>query len=300
MRWRRRGATGRCSTCSSATRRAEAWYALAGVLLVAGFAFAALLIWRFVATLEGSVQFTAPGSVQVELARPGDYILWLDHPGPMPAGARYSVQAPDGAPLAVRPYGGISSEGAGGKSISVARFEVVVRGPHRVAVEGSFEPRPMSVGPDRLWPILRLVGLVLAALALGVGAAVAAGLYGFLNAMPASAPPGNAALPEDQERALRRLVALVYGLQAAALLVGVTFFAAVILNYLRRREAAGTWLESHFTWQIRTFWWSLGWSILGVATAVLLVGIFILLASAVWYVYRIARGWSELNEGRAV
>lgn len=242
--------------------------------------------------------FTAPGSVQVELAQPGDYILWLDQPGPMPAGTRYSVQGPDGSPLAVRPYGGMSSEGAAGRSISVARFEVRIPGPHRVTVEGSFEPRSMSVGPNRLWPIARLVALVLASLALGVGAAVAAALYGLLHAMPASAPPGNAALPEDQEKALRRLVALVYGLQAAALLVGVTFFAAVILNYLRRREAAGTWLESHFTWQIRTFWWLLGWTILGVATAVLVVGIFILLASAVWYVYRIARGWSELNEGK--
>jgi uncharacterized membrane protein len=246
------------------------------------------------------VPFTAPGSVQAELARPGDYVLWLDQPGPMPAGARYSVQGPEGAALAVRPYGGMSSDGPAGKSISVARFEVRAPGRHRVAVEGSFDPRPMSVGPNRLWPIVRLAGLVLASLAAGVGAAVAAALYGFLHAMPASAPPANAPLPEDRERALRRLVALVYGLQAAALLVGVTFFAAVILNYLRRREAAGTWLESHFTWQIRTFWWSLAWSILGVATAVLLVGVFILLASAVWYVYRIARGWSELNEGKPI
>jgi uncharacterized membrane protein len=91
---------------------------------------------------------------------------------------------------------------------------------------------------------------------------------------------------------------VIYGLQAAALVVGVTSFVAVILGYLRRRDAAGTWLESHFTWQIRTFWWSLAWSILGLATLVLVVGFFILLASAVWYVYRVVRGWTELNEGR--
>jgi uncharacterized membrane protein len=82
------------------------------------------------------------------------------------------------------------------------------------------------------------------------------------------------------------------------MLIGVTLFAAVVLNYLRRSQAAGTWLESHFTWQIRTFWWSLAWCVLGLATAVLLVGLLILAASAVWFVYRIVRGWTELNEGR--
>ena len=94
------------------------------------------------------------------------------------------------------------------------------------------------------------------------------------------------------------LITLVYGLQAASLVVGVTLIAAVIINYLRRGQAAGTWLESHFTWQIRTFWWSLVWCILGVATAVLVVGFFVLFASAVWFVYRIVKGWTELNEGR--
>lgn len=216
----------------------------------------------------------------------------------MPGGIRYSVQAPDGAVLLVQPYGGMRSEGSSGNSVSVARFEVSVPGPHRVSVEGGLKPRVMSIGPNRLWPILELVGLVFASLALGVGAAIAVGLYGFLRTAPSAAATGTAALPETREKALRQLVALVYGLQAAALLVGISFFAGVIVDYLRRSEAAGTWLESHFTWQIRTFWWSLAWTVLGIATAVVLVGIFILLASAIWYVYRVARGWSQLNEGR--
>jgi len=83
-----------------------------------------------------------------------------------------------------------------------------------------------------------------------------------------------------------------------SMLVGVTLFAGVIINYLRREQAAGTWLESHFTWQIRTFWWSLAWCVLGIATAIVLVGVFILIGSGVWFVYRIVRGWIELNEGR--
>jgi uncharacterized membrane protein len=110
--------------------------------------------------------------------------------------------------------------------------------------------------------------------------------------------PAAGAAGAEAETSLRKLAGLVYGLQAASMLVGVTLFAGVIVNYLRRGQAAGTWLESHFTWQIRTFWWSLAWCVLGIATAIVLVGVVILIASAVWFVYRIVRGWTELNEGR--
>jgi uncharacterized membrane protein len=267
---------------------------------------AALLVWRFVATFEPAQQFLAPGGMQVELARPGDYVIWHDHrtvhqgrnydvPAALPDGTRFIVQAPDGSAVDVRAFGGMTSDGSAGRSVSVARFEAPAAGAYRVSVQGAFEPRPMSVGPHRLWPIVGLAGSVLAVLALAVGGAIAAGLYGFLGTMPLSP---NAAMSPEREKSLRGLVALVYGLQAAALLIGVTFFAAVIIDYLRRGQAEGTWLESHFVWQIRTFWWSLAWTILGVATAVFLVGIAILLASAVWYIYRIVRGWTELNEGQ--
>jgi uncharacterized membrane protein len=253
-------------------------------------------VWRFVAAFEPAASFQAPGSVQIEVQRPGDYVIWLDQAGPMPDTARYSVQGPGGTAIAATRYGSMRSEDPGGVSVSVARFEAPVAGPYRVTVSGEFEPKPMSVAPSRLWPVFRLVVLLMGCLALGIGGAVAAALYGFLRAMPAVPGP----MSPEQEQSLRTLVAVVYGLQAAAMLVGVTYFAAVIINYLRRDQAAGTWLESHFTWQIRTFWWSLAWSILGVATAVLVIGIFILLAAAVWYVYRVVRGWVELNEARPI
>ena len=104
--------------------------------------------------------------------------------------------------------------------------------------------------------------------------------------------------PGAQDMSLRNITMVVYGLQAAAFLVGITFIAAVIVNYIKRPDVAGTIYESHFTWQIRTFWWSLAWCVLGIATAIVLVGLLILGASAVWFVYRIVRGWTELNEGR--
>lgn len=267
------------------------------MLFIAGIALAALLVWRFVAAFEPAVPFQAPGSVQVAVNRPHDYVIWLDEAGPMPGGARYSVQAPDGSGVPVSRYGGMRSERGDGNSVSVARFEASVAGRYLVVVAGDFPSRPMSVAPNRLWPVFKLTGLVIASLTLGIGAAVAAALYGFLGSMPTARI--GAPSPE-QEKSLRTLVAVVYGLQAAALLVGITYFAAVIINYLRRDQAAGTWLESHFTWQIRTFWWSLAWTIAGIATAVLVVGIFVLVAAAVWYVYRVVRGWVELNEGRPV
>ena len=278
------------------------------MLFLAGVALAAVLVWRFIATLEPAQRFLAPGSVQVQIARPGEYLLWHEHrtvyqgrshdlPAALPDGARLAVEAPGGSPVPVQPFSGMTSEGSEGRSVSVARFEASTPGTYHVSVEGAFTPRPMSVGPNRFWPIFKLAGVVLAVLALSVGAAIAAGLYGFLANVPSQ--PGDA-LPPDREKALRQVAVLVYGLQAAALLVGVTFFAAVILNYLRRGEVQGTWLESHFTWQIRTFWWSLAWAVLGAATLVLVVGFAILLASAVWYVYRVVRGWSELNEGRPI
>jgi uncharacterized membrane protein len=213
----------------------------------------------------------------------------------MPDGTRYRVLAPDGSAVAVEPQSGMSSESGQERSVSVAHFAAASTGVYRVAVEGVPEPRVMAVGANRAWPIMKLVGEVSLIVILAFGAAIAVGLYGFLRSVE---PPAGAGSGEDAQASLRKLAGLVYGLQAASMLVGVTLFAGVIINYLRRGQAAGTWLESHFTWQIRTFWWSLAWCVLGFATAIVLVGVFILIGSGVWFVYRIVRGWIELNEGR--
>jgi uncharacterized membrane protein len=282
------------------------WYALAGAIFLAGLSIAAVLVWRFVAAYEPPSRFLAPGEVRVSLAASGDYIIWHEHrtvyegrsfdvPPAMPGGTRYRVQAPDGKPIAVEPFAGMTSEAAEGRSVSVAHFEAPLGGLYRVAVEGPTEPRVLAVAPNRVWPIAKLVVEVLVIGIAALGLAVAVGLYGFLRAVEA---PAAGALGAQAETRLRTLAGLVYGLQAASMLVGVTLFAGVIINYLKRAEAAGTWLESHYTWQIRTFWWSLAWCVIGIATAVLIVGFIVLLGSAVWFVYRIVKGWTELNEGR--
>lgn len=114
---------------------------------------------------------------------------------------------------------------------------------------------------------------------------------------------------------------VVYALHALSVLIGITGPAtiigsfifglpsiiAVIMNYVRQSDVRGTWLESHFRWQIRTFWFAVLWMVLaGIVSAplVLLLGLGILtffLAAAVvgiWVLYRVIRGWLALRDGK--
>jgi len=84
-----------------------------------------------------------------------------------------------------------------------------------------------------------------------------------------------------------------------AFLTGWPSIIAVILNYVKRSEVRGTWLDSHFSWQIRTFWYALLWVIVGAILFVTVVGIVLALplwfATGIWVLYRIIRGWLALN-----
>jgi uncharacterized membrane protein len=102
---------------------------------------------------------------------------------------------------------------------------------------------------------------------------------------------------------------LVIGAFGTATVIGTFLFGwpsiiAVIINYVKRSEVRGTWLDSHFSWQIRTFWWALLWAviigIIGAVFAVVLVGFAIWIigffALGIWAIYRIARGWLRLRD----
>lgn len=100
-------------------------------------------------------------------------------------------------------------------------------------------------------------------------------------------------------QAMVRLVTIVYALQALSLFTsGLALFAGIIINYVRRDDVRGTWLESHFRWQIRTFWFTLLWTTAGIATVFFLIGWVILTAVGLWLVYRIVRGWLYLSENK--
>jgi len=117
-------------------------------------------------------------------------------------------------------------------------------------------------------------------------------------------------------------VHVMYALHALAALIGVTgsftvvgqfvfglpSIIAVIMNFVRRDEARGTWLESHFSWQLTTFWYALLWGALiwvfSLVLMLVLVGFLTLplgiLLIGLWIIYRVVRGWLALKDGRAV
>ena len=105
--------------------------------------------------------------------------------------------------------------------------------------------------------------------------------------------------PTDEKLAsLKTLATVIYALYALSLFSGITAIVAIVLNYIKLDDAKGTWLESHFRWQIRTFWWSVVWFVLGALTWIILVGWVVLGVAGVWFIYRIAKGWLNLNDGK--
>ena len=123
-----------------------------------------------------------------------------------------------------------------------------------------------------------------------------------------SAPSGLVPRP-----GLVTLAHVIYGLHAfsavtglispalvvTAFLTGWPSIIAVILNYVKRSDVRGTWLDSHFSWQIRTFWFALLWLVVGGILFATVVGIpfaFVLwLGTGLWVLYRIIRGWLALT-----
>ena len=105
---------------------------------------------------------------------------------------------------------------------------------------------------------------------------------------------------ELKEQAARRLTAVLYALYAASFLFGITALVAIIVNYVKRDDVAGTFLDSHFRWQIRTFWFGLLWLAVGWLTFILLVGWLVLATNCVWLIYRIVKGWLYLNDGKSM
>ncbi len=111
---------------------------------------------------------------------------------------------------------------------------------------------------------------------------------------------------------------IVYGLHAVAIGLGIVgsstviggfvgsvpSIIAVILSYVKRGGARGSWAASHFRWQIRTFWFALLWLLVALLLIVTLVGapvgLGLLAAVTLWLIYRIARGWLRLFDKQSM
>ena len=104
----------------------------------------------------------------------------------------------------------------------------------------------------------------------------------------------------EQLASLKNVTMVVYALQALSFIWGLPAVVALVINYLKRDDARGTLYESHFTWQIRSFWWGLLWVAIGGVLAVVLVGFVVLFVAWVWMIYRVVKGWLKLTEGQPV
>ncbi len=105
----------------------------------------------------------------------------------------------------------------------------------------------------------------------------------------------------DQLDVLKRLAATVYLCQVLAFgFFGLPLLIGVAINFINRDKVQGTWLESHFNWQIQTAWMSLAGFALAGLTFEMGIGLFILLPTVLLLVYRIVIGWNALNANRVV
>lgn len=117
------------------------------------------------------------------------------------------------------------------------------------------------------------------------------------------------AAPSDN---LVKLTHIIYALHAFSIITGVVGAAtivgmfltgwpsiiAVIINYVKQSDVKGTYLESHFKWQIRTFWFALLWVIVSTILVIVLIGLMGYFVVGIWLIYRITRGWLNLNAGK--
>src|SRR4051794_38184069 len=130
-----------------------------------------------------------------------------------------------------------------------------------------------------------------------------------------SSSPPSGLVPRE---GLVTLAHVIYGLHAfsavtgllgpafivTAFLTGWPSIIAVIMNYVKRSEVRGTWLDSHFSWQLRTFWYALLWAFVIGLLIMSLIGIpiawVVAIAVGIWVLYRIVRGWLALGERKPI
>jgi uncharacterized membrane protein len=97
----------------------------------------------------------------------------------------------------------------------------------------------------------------------------------------------------------------ISGVLSSATIVGAFVFGwpsiiAVVMNYFTRSGVSGTWLDSHWRWQLRTFWFAAIWIVIAFVTAITIVGLVIAIPVVVftglWLLYRVVRGWMALRD----
>jgi uncharacterized membrane protein len=93
-------------------------------------------------------------------------------------------------------------------------------------------------------------------------------------------------------------ITAVYALYALSFFMGITSFIGVLIAHIKKDDAKDSWLYSHYKWQIRSFWWTFLWCIVGTVLLFVGIGYLIILAALGWFIYRITKGWLRLLEDR--
>ena len=133
--------------------------------------------------------------------------------------------------------------------------------------------------------------------------------YAASNPIVVDARPSASQVSWTQTIYAMHAVALVIGILGAAsvvgsFLIGWPSLIAVVVSYIKRPQARGTWLDSHYRWLLRTFWFGLLWAVLCLAFVIGTLGIGVLVVwiplgiLTVWFIYRVARGWSALSSNQ--
>lgn len=104
--------------------------------------------------------------------------------------------------------------------------------------------------------------------------------------------------PQEPLSKLKQLTLIIYVLYALSVFAGISAIAAIIINYLKQGEAQGTYLASHFRWQIRTFWYGILWGVIGLITAPIFIGFIVWTVAGLWLVYRLVKGLLNLNDNK--
>ncbi len=102
----------------------------------------------------------------------------------------------------------------------------------------------------------------------------------------------------DVDADIRKYTYTVYILQALSFLTLITAVIGLIINYVKADDVQGSWLQSHFAWQKNTFWYALLWIVLGYLTIPIIIGYAVLGFTTIWLIYRIAKGWIYLVDGK--
>lgn len=103
---------------------------------------------------------------------------------------------------------------------------------------------------------------------------------------------------DENDKSLRQYVFIAYILQALTFVFVITPIFALILNYIKKDDLLNSRYSSHYRWQQNTFWFGLLWSFLGIMTHFFLIGYVVLFFLTFWYIYRIAKGWIYLTDGK--